>query len=288
MKNPFYVAVTCDSEFLPPWNEESWEKMSTWSFEQGLPIFSDILDRHGIKGTFFVQAKAAEKFPEIIRQLADKEHLVGSHGYNHENYGSKPVEVWTKSNPVFLKTKEKKRELLMKANAIIKAVTGYRPSTFVAPFDNIDEELIFIIDELGFEVDCSFHNYSLNLNSFPFYPKEGCKLIEIPLTVLAMGSHGNKNALEAFTYNFAAAKDRLKEYIEKSELNNPFTVVLLTCHPYEFLDIRTPHPREFLIMGKEKITTLNRLIPMFKEMGANFLNPLEIARKFIASNVQSN
>ena len=103
-----------------------------------------------------------------------------------------------------------------------------------------------------------------------------------------MESQGNKNVLEAFTYNFAVAKERFEEYIGKSELKYPFTVVLLTCHPYEFLDIQVPHPREVLIMGEEKIITLNRIIPMFKEMGANFLNPLEIARKFIASYVQSN
>ena len=110
-RKPLYVAVTCDTEFLPPWYEGSWENMATWSFEKGVPIFCDILERHGVKGTFFTQARAGELFPGLIRSLADKGHLIGSHGYNHENYGGKSVKVHSKSEPVFLKTREEKRRL---------------------------------------------------------------------------------------------------------------------------------------------------------------------------------
>ena len=284
-QKPLYVCVTCDTELLPPWNEGSWENMSTWSFEKGVPVLRSILDENGIKGTFFTQATAAKCFPEMVRFMADDGHLIGSHGYNHEILGGKPQKVWTPSPPVFLKTVEVKRELLIKADEILELVTGYKPKAFVAPFDNVNYELLELLDDLEFKVDCSFHNYSLKLNSFPFYPLEGRGLIEIPLTVLPSESNGYKNVLEAFTYDYNYSIKKLDEYIRESEQKNPFTVILLTCHPYEFLEVEIPHPRDVFIVGYEKKRTLDRLVRMLREYGAEFTTPLHLSERFRSGNV---
>ena len=42
------------------------------------------LDAHQVKGTFFVLGLAAERAPELIREIQHAGHEVQSHGYGHE------------------------------------------------------------------------------------------------------------------------------------------------------------------------------------------------------------
>jgi len=280
MPERIYVSVTCDTEFLPPWNEGTWRDMAAWSFQQGTPIFRRILDDYGVRGTFFAQGTVLEQFPDIIRDLHEAGHHIGSHGYNHENYGGKPVRVWTRSQPVFLESDSQKRELIEKSIDIHKQVLGKHPEAFVAPFDSVDRALLMILDELDFKVDCSFHNYSLKMNSFPFLPLEDRSLVEIPLTVLDMGTDVPKNVLEAFAYNPDMAKGRLDKYVDSSLKGCPFCMVLITCHPYEFLNVNIPHPRNVLIVGPEKVRALKEIMNYFRKLDASFVTPLEIREIF--------
>jgi peptidoglycan/xylan/chitin deacetylase (PgdA/CDA1 family) len=45
---------------------------------------SAILDRHGVKGTFFEVGKAVDARPEIARALYADGHLLGNHSYHHD------------------------------------------------------------------------------------------------------------------------------------------------------------------------------------------------------------
>lgn len=275
-----YATVTCDTEFLPPWNEGSWEDMSTWTFEQGVPVLAEILDKFGAKGTFYCQATSAKRFPQVIKELVSNGHLIGSHGYNHENYGGKPVKVMTEAKPILLETLEMKHSLLKKSIDILNDTAGYEPKTFVAPFDNIDNQLLFLLDDLGFTVDSSFHNYSLNLSSFPFYPIKDRKIVEIPLTVLPTKVNRYKNVLEAYTFDYTEADMLLTDYIIKEQEKNPFVVIFITSHPYEFLPVEKPHPDEVLIVGEKKCHALTSLLENLRNRGFEFRTPLDICEVF--------
>ena len=250
--------------------------MATWSFDKGTPLFLEILDAYGIRGTFFTQGTILERFPEAVHELDRAGHHVGSHGYNHENYGNKPVKVWTQDQPVFLRDNNLKRERIEKCIDLHDRVLGKHPGAFVAPFDNVDDELLVILDDLGFKVDCSFHNYSLQMNSFPFQPLKNRKLVEIPLTVLDMGTDTPKNLLEAFAYDSKTAEKQLTAYVKSSMEKYPFCMALITCHPYEFLDVKIPHSRDVLIVGQEKIDALKDLLSYFRQSGASFVSPIEV------------
>jgi peptidoglycan/xylan/chitin deacetylase (PgdA/CDA1 family) len=45
----------------------------------------DILDRHCIKATFFMVGYYAEKHPEIVREVAARGHVIGTHTWLHPN-----------------------------------------------------------------------------------------------------------------------------------------------------------------------------------------------------------
>jgi peptidoglycan-N-acetylglucosamine deacetylase len=49
------------------------------------PPLLDILEKYNIKGVFFCDGKAAEKYPELVELIVSKGHIVGNHGYMHFN-----------------------------------------------------------------------------------------------------------------------------------------------------------------------------------------------------------
>ena len=64
------------------------EKVLYLTFDDGpdpvsTPHLLDILEAHNIKALFFCNGRAAEKFPNLIKQICNRGHLIGNHGYNH-------------------------------------------------------------------------------------------------------------------------------------------------------------------------------------------------------------
>src|SRR5690606_39385121 len=45
-----------------------------------------ILDEHGIKATFFLIGKQAEKYPHLVKKIIEKGHGIGNHSYSHSKY----------------------------------------------------------------------------------------------------------------------------------------------------------------------------------------------------------
>src|SRR5262245_50324955 len=48
--------------------------------------YLDLLDKYGVKATFFMLAEQANNRPKMAKAVADKGHEVASHTYNHTNY----------------------------------------------------------------------------------------------------------------------------------------------------------------------------------------------------------
>jgi polysaccharide deacetylase family protein (PEP-CTERM system associated) len=95
------------------------------------------LDRHGVRGTFFVLGWLAKHRPETVRAISDAGHEVASHGYRHERVTSLQPESFRAD----LQSSKSALEDL-----IGKAVLGYRaPSFSIVPgcewaFDVLIEE----------------------------------------------------------------------------------------------------------------------------------------------------
>jgi peptidoglycan/xylan/chitin deacetylase (PgdA/CDA1 family) len=47
------------------------------------PLILDILRREGLSATFFVLGRHAERWPHLVRRMADEGHQLGNHGYWH-------------------------------------------------------------------------------------------------------------------------------------------------------------------------------------------------------------
>ncbi len=80
----------------------------------------EVLDRHGVKATFFLIGKFVQQRPEIARALVEAGHAVGIHTWDHPNL-------------IFASTAEVRRQLLETQQAIFDA-TGVDTKLFRPPF----------------------------------------------------------------------------------------------------------------------------------------------------------
>src|SRR5580698_1097266 len=51
----------------------------------GVPRILDLLARHDVRATFFVPGYSAERYPEVVRSIAEAGHEIAHHSYFHEN-----------------------------------------------------------------------------------------------------------------------------------------------------------------------------------------------------------
>ncbi|MEG3626844.1 polysaccharide deacetylase family protein [Streptomyces poriticola] len=96
----------------------------------------DILKDKQVPATFFLLGKRhIEKYPELVRRMADEGHEVASHTWTHR--------ILTRSTP------EQIREELERPNREIERLTGRRPTLMRPPQGRTDETVHEISRELG-------------------------------------------------------------------------------------------------------------------------------------------
>jgi polysaccharide deacetylase family protein (PEP-CTERM system associated) len=81
----------------------------------------DLLDSHGVKGTFFVLGCVAQKHPELVREIATRGHELASHGMSH-------TAITQLSPEEFFEEAQHSRLLL--ENISGTAVRGFRAPSF--------------------------------------------------------------------------------------------------------------------------------------------------------------
>lgn len=84
------------------------------------PRLLRLLDNAGVRATFFLLGRMAEKHPRVVRAIAAGGHEIGVHGYDHR--------LLTGRGPTAT------REDLDRATAAITAVTGARPLWWRPPY----------------------------------------------------------------------------------------------------------------------------------------------------------
>lgn len=142
----------------------------------------DLFAQADVKATFFTLGWVAERYPALIRRIADAGHEVASHGYDHAR--------------VFTFTPEQFRADLRKARGILEdaggqAVTGYR-----APSFSIDTRTPWahaILAEEGYRYSSSVapirhdHYGWPESPRFAWKPVAGAELVELPVTTAKLG-----------------------------------------------------------------------------------------------------
>ena len=84
------------------------------------PVILDVLRREDVHATFFVLGQHAERWPELVRRMADEGHQLGNHGYWHRKLHRR--------SPAYVRD-----DLTRGTSAIERASGGVRPKVFRAP-----------------------------------------------------------------------------------------------------------------------------------------------------------
>ena len=107
-------------------------------------LLLDLLDRCGVRATFFVLGWVAERYPSIVQRIAAAGHEVGSHGFSHTR--------------VYELTPEEFRQDLDRSVNAISACGIDRIVGFRAPEWSINDRSLWALDiltERGFTIDSS-------------------------------------------------------------------------------------------------------------------------------------
>jgi len=108
---------------------------------QGVPRIRALLDRHGIRASFFYPAVSALLHPEEIRAVAAEGHEIGVHSWIHEANTTLPPGV--------------ERELTLRAADTLERVSGQRPVGIRTASWDFSTDTLSIIREMGLLYDSS-------------------------------------------------------------------------------------------------------------------------------------
>ena len=81
------------SALAPHFPKEVWNA-TPCRVERNVDRILEMLVQHGARGTFFTLGWIAERYPELVRRIANEGHELASHGYAHERASSQSPEAF--------------------------------------------------------------------------------------------------------------------------------------------------------------------------------------------------
>ncbi len=184
------VCLTVDFDALSlwlQWGARGPQALSRGEFgaRVGAPRLLELAQRHSIPTTWFVPGHTADTYPEVTRQITERGHEIGNHGYLHEVFDSLSA--------------DEARSALVRGTESIERVTGCTPRGFRLPAGEARPDLFEMLLELDFEYDSSllagdfFAHWCRRRDTYhtdgpPEFGSE-IPLVEIPLSIVMNDFH---------------------------------------------------------------------------------------------------
>ena len=138
--SPAVAGTAAAKRELPVYSVEREGKYIALSFDaawgnEDTQTLIDILDKYGVKATFFIVGEWADRYPESVKALAEAGHEVMNHSDTHPHM-----------------TKLSAQKIAREVNACsdkIQALTGVRPTLFRCPYGEYDDNVIAAVRSLG-------------------------------------------------------------------------------------------------------------------------------------------
>ena len=176
-------AFTCDVEdyfqvsaLAPHFPRSQWDSVPC-RVEGNVERVLELLDGHGARGTFFTLGWIAERFPQLVRRVADAGHEVASHGYGHQRASELTPEAF--------------RADIRLAKAILEDITGRAVTGYRAPSFSIGTANLWAHDciaEEGYRYSSSVYPVRHDHYGIPDAPRFPWRLpnglVEVPITTL--------------------------------------------------------------------------------------------------------
>lgn len=232
--------------------------------------FLDLLDRCGVKATFFVIANVAKENKDVIQEIIKRGHAIGCHGLDHR--------------VLYEKTDEAFYDEMVEAKAIIEEMSGEAVIAYRSPCFSLEREKLELLKKAGYKIDSSkitFNQHplyrNLDLDGFTkqddlIYAQDDFFEYEIPTVEIGKYSIPISGGGYLRLFPMWLIKVLMKKYRKKHE---NFVVYL---HPFELTNIKLPLPEDLgmatkfrcLVGRKRNIKKVEKLIKFLKKEGAQF------------------
>lgn len=108
------------------------QKLVALTFDDGPhPVYTerllDGLKERNVKATFFLIGKSADKYPDLVKRMAEEGHLIGNHTMDHVQLNHQ--------------TYDQALEQIRQSNQVITRITGQTPRYIRPPFGEWSKEL---------------------------------------------------------------------------------------------------------------------------------------------------
>lgn len=102
------------------------------------PALLDMLRRHHVKATFFVEGKDVQMHPDLLRQIVADGHELGNHSFTHASFVTLDAAAITRE--------------LDQTTALLASLVGVRPAIMRPPGGRLDAERMRHVQKLGYTV----------------------------------------------------------------------------------------------------------------------------------------
>lgn len=177
----FVVTVDVEDFFEPRPPIDTYRGRSAGR-DYATPRIMDILERHGGRGTFFVDVQNRRTVSEelvsgVTREIAERGHEVGLHTHPAFPEGKRGYGMAQTMKALPL---EEQRQFIAEGAGLIEAWTGRRPASHRAGGYGANYDTLTALKQNGIEIDSSV-----------FFGYPHCGLNDPPLTVNATVLHGD-------------------------------------------------------------------------------------------------
>jgi len=241
-----------------------------YSYEGFGKIF-DFVQKNKIPTTFFVEGRFAEDNREDIIDISNKDHEVGSHGYEHINLGP---HIWWGKHFVRSNDFNSRKKSILKNHRILFNILKEYPQSFRSPYLSMDGVTLNILDKAGYKIDSSLNNFFFGLPSIPYHPSRDdiLKVGNLDILEFFITTFVSKDIFELDYQHikFQNSNDFLKniKIVEDCVRFSPYVVIL--THSWEFNEAFYPNI-------DERIRLLSKFIfTMKKNYNAKFLKMKDV------------
>jgi peptidoglycan-N-acetylglucosamine deacetylase len=221
----------------------------------GTPRILDLLERHGISGTFFVPGFTAERHPVLLREIIARGHEIGSHGYLHERLD-------------FVEPDEEER-ILTYSRAVLEEITGIVPRGYRSPAWELNPTSPALLKQYGYHYDSSLMG-----DDEPYLIPAGSDqtLVEIPVQWMNDDwPHFGFSSIPSLGFGISSQEKVFEIWSEEfagyHEVGGCF---VLTMHP-------------FVIGRPSRIRLLNRMIEFINQFEGVWWATLEQVADHVAA-----
>lgn len=270
--------LTFDLEF---WHNSQWLKKYLPPDRNSLADYTqestrsllNLLEKYQVQATFFVLGQLAEKYPDLVKIIAQAGHQIASHGYSHQSLQELDENSFEKE--------------IRLTNQLLERITGSTVKGFRAPNFSLNQQTkwaLKILEKYNFQYDSSLFPLRTPLYGAKQTPlaihqiSDG--LIEVPLAIYQLGLF---KWPVAGGFYFRATP--LKIYLPLLKSLAQQRIPVLYFHPHELFnylpEIATPWLRKKIKYYGVK-NSLKKLEDLLKEF--NFIS----IEKYLSDNRCSN